>query len=61
MIHSKQMSLMQFIASREAELPQGFVQRFINNYIYRDVWIKSERLYDVFLLSQPSCSYSDFL
>lgn len=37
------------------------MKRFIDNYIHKDTWITSEKLYEWFLTSHPNYVYKDFL
>lgn len=35
--------------------------QFIENYLHRDTWIRSDRLFEWFLISHPNYKHSDFL
>lgn len=55
------LSMMQFFKHNAVGVPIGFAERFVNNYMHRDVWLSSDKLFEWFVLIRPKYSYNDFL
>ncbi len=43
------------------DIPERFITQFVNNYLHRDTWVRSDYLFEWFAIISPNYKYEDYL